>query len=78
MEKKINNFFKWAFSSIGTSHTYRGATIKNPYPNILLPIVLPLMFVSVLPILILYAPFWLFFRLTDKKEDKDKRNEILT
>src|SRR3989344_7576353 len=65
--EKIKSFIKWAFSPIGTAHMYRGVTVKNPFPNICIPIILPLMFISVLPLLILYAPFWIFFKLTEKK-----------
>lgn len=66
MKEKIRDFLKWALSPIGTKHKYRGVTVRNPYPNILLPIIFPLMIISVLPVLILYAPFWIFFRLTKK------------
>ena len=67
MSASSKSFLKWAFSPIGTQHTYRGVGIKNPYPNILLPIVLPMMVIAALPILILYAPFWIFFKITEKK-----------
>lgn len=68
--QKTETFLEWAFSPIETHHRYRGATMRNPFPKILGPFVIILMFISALPALIIFAPFWIYFKIEALLKDK--------
>lgn len=59
--------FKWAFSSSDiTKYNYRGQTMRVRTFKILEPFYVLMMFIAILPVIILMAPFWIYAKLTNK------------
>ena len=64
-KEKLLSLSKWAFFPSQMRVPYKGVSLRIPYPRIAEPIIVFLMFVSILPVLILYAPMWIFIKIQE-------------